>query len=334
VNHFLRRAFFTVFLASLLFSGNAAAQTAQKRGFSYSFSAELLLGRINGMGLELVYGSYGGSEYLSRLDWETTELYYYGTTLSFTLNTPLAFLSPFVRATAKTGVYGSTGYMEDRDWLDDDEPFLTSFSQHDNSTASAFFVDGDIGLLFRPWKSPAAPEFNLFFRAAWIKITWKSHGGYTQYVIAGNPVGFPYPQPWAPTLPKTDWTGPAINYSQDWLILAPGIGVEFPFFKFFSLNAAVTISPFILAANVDEHLGTGVVFNDYPRGGFYIKPELHFAFSPAEWVSFMLHGSWTLITGSTGESYSSTAGAPVVPAGIIGAGWDAWDIGIGIRIKT
>jgi outer membrane protease len=297
-----------------------APPPAAARSFRFYAAFDLLGGFVYGAAAELVYGAPGGAEFLSRLDWDMKPLYTYGAVLSLFLDTPLVSLSPWLRLGAKSGIYGSTGYMEDRDWMDAALPWLTHFSRHDNHTAAAFFLEGELGLYWRPSGRENALRLDFFVRASWMKITFMAADGYTQYAAQGN---F-----WQESLPKSPHSGPAIDYIQEWLILAPGIGAEFPFGRFFSAGLAVAATPLVFGKARDWHYVTGDQFSDYPDWGVYAKPELHFSFSPARWITFLAFASWTWISGARGPGYMNQN-----LNGEAGAGLNALEAGIALRLN-
>ncbi|MDR1908484.1 MAG: omptin family outer membrane protease [Spirochaetaceae bacterium] len=321
--------------AALVISFALPAGAQGKGGFSFRFSTELFAGLMQGGGVELVYGASSGAEFLSRLNWDIRPLYYYGAALNLALDSP-AF-SPFARLTVKSGINGNTGFMEDRDWQDDDQTYLTDFSRHDNYTSGALFVEGDLGLGIRPFTRFRSLTLDFLFRVYWSKVSWEARDGYYQH----NKVdGIPSAPAWDPDQPRIPVSGAVIDYSQEWLLLAPGFGFDLSFLKSFSLGASLSLSPLIWGAARDYHFrsrdkSSYDEYEDYPEGGFYLKPEWRLSFSPSAWVALSFRGSWTLLRGSRGFSRRRRAGSTIwedLGNSSGGAGLETWDFALGIKI--
>ncbi|MDR2516551.1 MAG: omptin family outer membrane protease [Spirochaetaceae bacterium] len=297
------------------------------------FSASALGGVMYGAGIELVYGAPSGADYLSRLDWDMKPLYYYGFVLRVLFETPHPAWRPFVAFTFKNGLTGNTGFLEDRDWLDQIHRELTHFSRHDNFTRYALFLDLNFGTQFRPWKTGESLRFNFYFTFSWMNLMWESRDGYIQYSPGSNSTPPAYP-PWDPSLPAIPNTGAAINYSQTWFIAAPAVGVEFPFLRTFVLEAAVAAGPLNFCVGDDYHIKRNMRFHDSSRWGIYFKPAVKFRFSPVRQLTFSVHGAWTLLTGVWGSSRTSTGDSNSwQDQGMTGAGLDLWEAGVSVSFN-
>ncbi|GHT73386.1 hypothetical protein FACS1894124_1680 [Spirochaetia bacterium] len=323
-----------VISTGFFFAGTPAySQTFTLKNTAFTLSTEAKFGAMYGEGEEIVYGAPSGAEYLSQLLWDMKPLWYAGTGLSLRLTNPAWRVGLFTGLSVKLGIPGRTGSIIDRDWKDYDNQYLTNFSIHDNDTQKAIFIDYDIGLSIPiRFNRAYTMNLNLFERLSWMELAWYSRDGYKQYgtLISSYPERW---TPWDPSIPKTPLSGPAISYSQVWLIVALGLALDFPVLDWFSIGVSCTASPLIYAAAEDHHMSptNKVQFNDYPQGGLLLEPHLEFVFSPREWLDLSLHASYRHISGAKGDSYKNNS--PVKSGDSIGAGYHALDAGLSFQIN-
>jgi outer membrane protease len=301
-------------------------------GNLFSLSAEAIFGVLYGEGQEIVYKDAKGN-YLSELLWDMKPLFYVGATLSLKLRPswPVGF---YTTLSAKSGIPGPSGDTEDRDWLDSDHDYLTHYSKHDNYTNSALFLDGDLGISIplRPGKS-FNPAVSVFGRVSYMKLEWSSRDGYTQY--GPNGTMLPPFDEWEDSFPKKESSGPAIQYSQTWFFISPGLAADFPVSRFLSLSCSFTITPFLWAVAEDEHKNTAkqVRYKDYPQGGLGMEPKAWAVFFPASRFSLSLQASYRYISGSKGDTWRKTPNSPYIQDGTGGAGFHALDAGISVKVN-
>jgi outer membrane protease len=325
------KSFFVISLCLFcMLSGPLDGEEAPKKLFS--FSMETTLGFFYGQSEEIVYKDTD-TTYLSELLWDMKPLLYYGAALSAELRIPSWPVGFYTAFSAKIGIAGRSGFIEDRDWMDPVHDELTHFSKHDSYTYDSRFFDWDLGLSvpLRPGET-FNPVLSVFGRFSYMEMKWISRDGYIQYGENNN--SSPPFIPWDDSFEKIDTPGPGIKYSQFWLLISPGLAAGFPFSGFFTLNCAFTITPFIRAAAEDLHLARKLEFLDYPRGGLALEPEIRASFFPNSRCSLSLQVSWRYITGATGGSWMKASSSDVYyPQGnSSGAGFHALNTGISFKV--
>jgi outer membrane protease len=285
-----------------------------------------------GEGEEIVYGAPSGAPYLSQLRWDIKPLMYFGAGLSLVVKNPALPVGFFTGLLVKAGIPGFTGSMEDRDWLDDDQQYLTNFSTHTNYTAGAFFLDYDLGLSI-PIRltETRTMDLKIFGRLSWMDLEWTSYNGYLQYGAHSN--DSPDYGPWDASLPKTFSYGPAVGYNQVWILAAPGIGADIPVGDLFRIGVSVTITPFIWAYAHDSHFKRNMQFKEYPSGGLMLEPWGELVFSPNERLAIALYVSYRYIADAQGNSYYRNNTGDFIPGGIAGAGYHALDAGLSLKVR-
>ncbi|MDR2071689.1 MAG: omptin family outer membrane protease, partial [Treponema sp.] len=269
----------------------------------------------------------------SELLWDMKPLLYYGAALSVKLQIPSWPVGFYAAPSAKIGIAGRSGFIEDRDWLDSTDNYLTNYSIHDNYMENAWFFDGDIGisLPLRPGRT-FNPVISAFGRFSYMEMRWISRDGYTQY--GDNSSLMPPYVPWDDSFPKIKFSGEGIQYSQFWILVAPGIAANFPLSSFFTLNCAFTITPIIWAAAEDLHLSKNWEFKDYPQGGLAFEPQIQALFFPNRRCSLSLQVSWRYISGAIGDSWKKpiTGSTLYIKTGTAGAGFHALNTGISFKV--
>jgi outer membrane protease len=303
----------------------------------FYFSLVTTAGFFYGESEEIVYKNASGA-YLSALLWDLKPLLYYGTALTLDLQIPSWPVNFYADLSTKIGVAGRSGFIEDRDWLHPTSDFLTNYSIHNCYTYDSWFFDGDIGVSIplRPGKT-FNPAMSSFGRFSYMEMKWIAPDGYTQYGD-NNPGSFDKSSfvPWDDSFPKKDISGTGIQYTQFWIIFSPGLAASFPLSRFFTLNCAFTITPFIWAAAEDLHLFTSWEFRDHPQGGIALEPEIRVFFFPNNRCSLSLQVSWRYITGAVGYSWRKAINSNsnlYIPQGSSGgAGFHALNTGLSFKV--
>ena len=132
--------------------------------------------------------------------------------------------------------------------------------------------------------------------------------------------------------------GPAVSYRQQWLILSAGVGISYPFHRFFSAGLSFQISPLILCIAQDQHFSRRLEFNDHTFGGIFLQPKGEFIFSPTAKLSFIFSINYRHISGSRGDVYTRDTGLHVDGSfssshNSAGAGFKALDTGLSVRLR-
>jgi outer membrane protease len=307
---------------------------AESKTFPYAFSVKAAAGLLYGQGEEIVYKYEDNDAYLSQLLWDLKPLIYAGSSLSFSPRDPWknpGFFSDFL---VKFGVSHRTGSVEDRDWMSDYNEDLTHFSSHDNYTEGALLMDLSTGLSF---PLTIGPLFKMFLGFSYMRFKWTARDGYYQYAKA---VGNTY-EPWDESIEKKMVYGPAITYSQDWLIFSMGSSLHIPLLSFFSLEFSFQFGPAVFCYAVDDHLEAGnkEQFVDYVFRGLMFEGRGELVFSFNQRVSLSPYCGYRLIKEGRGESYVRQSGAGV--SGIFdksaldtaGAGYAALDTGLILTVR-
>jgi outer membrane protease len=271
----------------------------QKKERSYSFSIAPQFGIASGQTREIVFPTDTKNEYLSELIWEMNPVLYYGTQLEFGLIDPMKRPGFFFSLSAKFGIPGKTGTMEDRDWRSTENSNLTDFSSHTNETRGFYWLDAVAGA--------SLPIKSLFFvkpfiSASYMHFSFAAKDGYAKYARKKPNYSNTYfsidDNPNTPS-----FSGDVILYTQDWFVIAAGIGLNYRFNRAFSFDLSFQISPFTFCNDQDEHLLTYTTYKDYTRFGIFIEPQGELAFTPVKWLEICMDISYRYIGETKGESY-------------------------------
>jgi outer membrane protease len=307
----------------------------------YALGLSTSFGMFYGQAEEIVYHDVDKDEYLSQLLWDMKPLFYYGAGISYAPLKPLEKAALFAEISLKSAIPADTGIMEDRDWMAPDHGY-SHFSTHTNFTGGGIFADFGLGLSFPLWKKI------LLKTGLWLSviyISWESRDGYLQHANGDKTYGS-YDL-WDSSITKIYHFGPAINYSQSWMILSPGLDLQIPFSRFFSLDLSLLVGPVIDARAQDVHSGwPDKLFLDYMSGmsgmsgGILLEPRGEFTFSPFEKLKLSWYISYRHISGSRGETYSRTTSQSTTPNSALfsksnsdsGAAFRVLDTGLSLKI--
>jgi outer membrane protease len=311
-----------------------AGPVLSQGGGSYAFSAGPDFGMFYGHTEEIVYppDSNYNYKFLSLLLWDMKPVFYYGIKLDFSQTEPIKKWGFFTDLSFKLGIPGISGNMEDFDWQSIENAALTNYSKHDNTTKELFLLDFSAGLSF--------PLVHGLLVKALVDVSYKrlsfyGTGGYLKYArVKGTDTYYPIDNnPLIITIPSKE---KVINYTQEWLVVAPGVSLRYYFFRQLFAELSFQISPLILCADLDEHLLSGkkIQYQDYPQGGLYLEPGLRVSYSAGKWLEFSLEWSWQYITGSKGEAYNRLLGnGYYMPVGSAGTGLSLLDTGLFLKIR-
>jgi outer membrane protease len=260
----------------------------EKKQFPYALSVTNGAGFLYGYGEEIVYKTL--DSYLSQLTWDIKPLFYYESALAFSRIDLFENFGFFSELSLKFGFPAKTGDIEDKDWLPEGGGNLTNYSCSENYTDRALLLDLSLGISI-PIKAFAV--IKLFVGISWMQFQWTGRDGYYQY---------PYRTPASGPTEGT-FSGPIIGYSQNWLLLYPGISVLYPVLKWFTMEYFVQTGPFTLGTDRDDHFGTNMEYSDYVKWNFYIEPGCTFIFFPYKNIETALRVSYRYIGTTPGETY-------------------------------
>ena len=295
----------------------------------YGLTASPQFGFFYGQAEEIVYPEDTKAKYLSELLWDMKPVFYYGLALDFSRIILTEKIGFFSNLSIKYGIPANSGFMEDRDWQSEENTALTNYSEHDNYTRELLVLDFNAGVSI-----PFRQRFLLkpFINVSYMRFRFYGVGGYLQYAdfLGGGKYG-PISQAAVIPLPKDETV---INYTQEWLTLAPGLSAGWFFLQKFFTEISLQVSPLIFCADLDEHLLTDKQYRDYMRGGLFLNPGLSFVFELNTIIAFSADFSWRYIVNSKGVTYSKNYGKGYYdfPKGYAGTGLSV--INAGLWIKT
>jgi outer membrane protease len=293
-------------------------------------------GFLYGQSQEIVYAAIRSSQFLSELLWDHKPLLYLGTEASFSRAGLFDNLGLFAALSFNAGLPLRSGMMEDRDWMGTNFA-LSHYSAHENFSRIALFGDIDLGVSVPlRYQERDFAFLKIYGSFSYMNFSWDSYDGYTQY-LRDNP---DYTV-WDSSMAKRPYSGPAVSYNQQWFLISPGIGMDFPIGSHWSLGLSFQISPWTWAGAVDDHLSVGnqARFEDKPYGGIFLEPRLELSFSPNKRFAFSGGVSYRHIEGARGASrkQSMVNGEPVGDFSAwsensAGAGYRALDTRLGIKV--
>ena len=314
----------------MVFSTQPASAQERLR-WPYSFSIAPQFGFFHGQAEEIVYPpsyAYKGTELYSQLLWDMKPVFYYGLLLDLSRTRPMERWGFFVTASFKSGAPGKSGIMEDRDWLSVENNALTCYSKHDNYTKWIGVLDVSAGLSFPLHRSLLLKPF---INVSYMYFSFYGKNGSGIYAQGtGNGI-------YAPITDNPEqyhFSGKVINYTQQWLIGAPGIALDYHFLEYFTAALSFQISPLIRCVDFDQHLTTKVEYKDYTRGGLFLEPKFCFTFALLDWLDLSLECSWRYITKARGETYQRSIGEKdYARGGDAGTGLSLVDTGLILKIR-
>jgi len=309
---------------------NCALWAQETPAKPYALSSWTSFGTFLGQAEEIVYtSSEFKSKFLSQLLWDIKPVFYYGLSLDFSQTRPMEKWGFFATLSLKNGIPGKSGKMEDRDWMSKENDALTHYSVHDNFINELFAVDAFAGvslplneMLLKVYATMSYMHFS--FTGQYGEGTYaRPLGGGMYAPIDDDPVRQSY----------SNWEK-VINYTQNWLIIAPGISLA-SYFNRFYFEFFFTISPLVSCTGVDEHLTNSQVFKDYMNGGVFIEPGFHFSFIASRQLEFSLDLSWRYIGGAKGGTWYGTqiGTATLIQQGTAGARLSLFNIGLCMKLR-
>jgi outer membrane protease len=299
----------------------------------YSFSLASSFGLLAGYGEEIVYKYAGEETYLSQLLWNMKPLFYYGAALDFSWKNLLGALGFYSTLSLKFGFPGKTGIMEDRDW-NTPEDELSNYSRSDNYTTGALLLDFSLGVSL-PLRSFGV--LKAYGALAWMNFQWTGRDGYLQYP-KDSKGDYLYTVALDDSTPKDPLYGISIIYSQNWLLISPGVALSVPLLTWLKLDASFQISPLIFCVARDDHLLAQNEYEDRITGGLYLEPRGDIIFSFRERFELSLYASYRFIKGAHGESWGRETGLEGDGSFYqytqdTGAAWYALDSGITFKVR-
>jgi len=303
--------------------------TQEQHAASYALSICPQFGFIYGQAEEIVYpSSRYKAELLSQLLWDIKPVFYYGLAMDFARAQPMDTWGFFSNLSLKNGIPHKSGNMEDRDWESIENDALTKYSIHDNFTDNVLFLDFSAGFSF-PLKRILL--LKAYLTVSYMHFSFYGENGHASYAreTGGNIFASINDNPH-----KISFDGRVINYTQEWLTIAPGVSLGYYFTSRFLAELAFQISPLVYCTDLDEHLMTYTQYRDYMRYGVFIEPGFHVSWFAGKRLELSLKCSWRHIGGTRGETYQSSFFSDnFVRNGEAGAGLSVIDTGLCLKIR-
>jgi len=293
----------------------------------HNFSVGASFGLLNGQAQEIVYREITSDNKLSELLWNFNPLAYLGLDIEYSWLKPGNGWGLFANGLTKFGFSGKTGVLEDRDWdalylYKINNPYwLTNYSVHDNKTETAILMDFNLGVLF------------LISQKFLLKPYLSYHYMYFSFTASGGSILYSNPDKLGNPAIYSEYL-PAINikavgaYEQTWHIFSPAISFYGEFNRFFDIEIAFEVTPFIWCVAIDKHLLRHLVFTDILRGGLFIEPSFLFSYKPSENFTVSLSCAYREISKSRGDTKYKKEQKTIIEKNLSGAGYTAFDIGI------
>jgi outer membrane protease len=331
---FTRAGFAVLWGLAVLLLPGASGLWAEEKGPDYVFTYSASLGLLYGQGEEIVYKNGGGDTYLSELLWDLKPLFYHQSVLDFGKARPLEGPGFWGSFSLRLGIPAFTGIMEDRDWLNPQEDFLTQYSRHDAHTDSLLSTELRAG-----FSTPVLSRFvfKFFLGVSYMEMNWTGWDGYYQYRLSGT--AFDNSRPWDDSLPRQPVYGPQITYRQRWIAVFPGLSLGASFSRRFSWELSAVISPLVYGAARDVHLRRAVQFDDYLSGGvfggFFGESRGDLVFSLARRIDLAFHLTGRLVKGQRGSSTTTSlsTGDASPSSDNAGAGYFFLDAGLSVKMR-
>lgn len=305
----------------------ALAESASPSRYSLELGAST--GFLYGVSKELVYAAPGSDTLLSELDWAMEPLFYWG--LRIDLRPARALTTGFVaRLSLRSGLAGYAGTMTDTDWANYDG-VKTHFSAHDSYVEQALLADLHVG-----WNFPLgrALELRQYVGIGYMHFRWTARDGYLQYADYDSGTG-QYDE-WSSSLPKTSIYGTGIGYEQLWFL--PYLGAELAWIATgkWTLAGSLSVAPFAVCADQDDHYLRSLQFNETSSGGFAVEPRLEAALKLTDRTTLSFAGSYRFISGLRGDVTISDIGtnsATYEEEDTAGVEYSVFDFGATLSVK-
>jgi len=247
----------TVLVITLFLSINEiSAEEQPEKDYGFSFGASI--GFVYGQSVELVYPVNTPAKYLSELLWDMKPVFYLGLQADFGRINIMDKPGFFASLSFNIGLPSVTGIMEDRDWMNLNNDYITHYSRHTNKTREFLWLDLEAGMTI-----PVRHDLYIkpVLAGSWMRFAFTGRDGYGEYNFPGVPSYISYDGQ------------EVIRYEQNWYIIAAGLSagtkITFPL----SFELSFLISPLIYCAAIDEHLTTHVTYYDYMVFGLFYEQK-------------------------------------------------------------
>jgi len=207
------------------------------------------------------------------------------------------------------GIYASylpvnRGSVSDSDW--DDNGFLFSLGTGTASSIAFTDIEGKLQLYLPLGKIPALV---LMAKLWYCRYSTTTHGGWIQQVNIG--------EPWDDGLPKEQLYGMSMMYIQEWLSIAPGLGLWLQFGRH-SINLYGTVWGWVWGYHLDYHYFKKinasdsderyVIYKDNVKGNLSVNVEAEWKYQVKRYGEIGVILGYKAIPKARGSTHIMTAG--------------------------
>jgi hypothetical protein len=197
------------------------------------------------------------------------------------------------------------GSVSDSDW--DDKGFLFSLGTGTASSIAFTDIEGRLHLYIPLGKIPALV---LMAKLWYCRYAVTANGGWIQQVHIG--------EPWYDGLPKEPLYGMSMMYIQEWLTIAPGLGLWLQLGKDHSINLYGTIWGGAWGCHLDYHYFKKinssdnderyVIYKDNVKGNLIVSVEAEWKYQVKRYGEIGVTLGYKAVPKARGSSYIMTAG--------------------------
>ena len=301
--------------AVIIFISFLASLSAEENNHTFYLGASI--GILDGRSEFIVYRSSNSKDYLSELLWEIKPLTYVGADIRYVWQDESIRWGIFANSSIKFGFSGTTGLMEDRDWMDDVyQNFLTHYSVHENSTEDSVLIDINAGVSFKIFDIFLLKPFLSY---SFMRFSWAASGG-----------SFLYPPDYDPEHAYLIQPIDVITFTQTWHMLSLGINFFSGSNPYFDVEAGIKLSPLVWCSSEDNHILRDLIISSDLFLALLFEPSLQFTFKNNDFSRISLIMKYRYISGLRGDSEYRENGILLsdIPGNIGGTGFSAFEIGL------
>ena len=187
------------------------------------------------------------------------------------------------------------GSVADSDW--DDNGFLFSLGTGTASSIAFTDIEGRLQLYIPLGKIPALV---LTAKLWYCRYSTTANGGWIQQTNTG--------EPWDDCLPKEPLYGMSMMYIQEWLTIAPGLGLWLQLGKNHSINLNGTVWGGVWGYHLDYHYFRYVIYKDKVKGNLTLSVEAEWKYQVKRYGEFGVTLGYKAIPKARGSSQILRAG--------------------------
>jgi len=199
-----------------------------------------------------------------------------------------------------SGVYTSYlpvnwGIVSDSDW--DDNGFLFSLGNGTANSIAFTDIEGKLQLYIPLGKIPALV---LAAKLWYCRYSATANGGWIQQANTG--------EPWDEGIPKEPLYGMSMMYIQEWLTIAPGLGLWLQLGEDHSINLNGTFWGGVWGYHLDYHYFRNLIYQDNVKGNLTVSVEAEWKYRVKRYGEIGLTLGYKAIQNTRGSSHIMTTG--------------------------